>query len=313
VSSARLDRLPDDGQGLPRYQTRLFVRNDEPVPGLLRLRYTTGDDERSPVWESTEPVSMAPDSSIELGLVTSKPPRRLLVSPYLSLNRRDFPVTLPAVDEERIVQMEPLRGARPAEWTPPFAEQVVVDDLDQGFRVEQGGESGGLRLGGGLQGSFRPPEEMDQGLPAHRFGSPPDTWSRVELDSTWGRYRRTVALVAKGDGSRTAIFGAELPHAGRWRIELHLPARPTGPAAAFNQGWRFGSYDLELRHDGEQRPIEFDAGAAEPGWSSLGDFELERGLVELALSDDTSGTVVLADAVRFVPLDAAATGAGGGR
>ncbi|HVS16666.1 MAG TPA: ABC transporter permease subunit [Thermoanaerobaculia bacterium] len=312
VSSARLDRLPDD-QGLPQYQTRLFVRNDEPVPGLLRLRYTTGEGEGGLGWESTEPVRVAANSSIELGLVTSKPPQRLQVSPYLSLNRREFTVTLPEVDEEKTSAAEPLRGARAADWTPSFTGQVVVDDLDPGFSVEDGGEQGGLRLGGGLQGAFRPPEELDQGLPAQRFGPPPGTWSRTELDTTWGRYRRTVALVAAGDGSRTATFGAELPHSGRWRIELHLPPRPAGPAAAFNQGWRYGSYDLELRHHGEQRPIEFDAGAAEPGWSSLGDFELERGRVEVVLSDDTSGTVVLADAVRFVPLDGAATGAGGGR
>ncbi|HVS63170.1 MAG TPA: ABC transporter permease subunit [Thermoanaerobaculia bacterium] len=308
VSAARLDRLRDGDQGLPQYQTRLFVRNGEAVPGLLRLRYSTGEDERRPAWETSEPVRVPPETSLEIGLVTSKPPTRLFVSPYLSLNRRDFPVELPEVDQEEIVNVEPLRGAQPADWRPAFddagARQVVVDDLDPGFRVEESDQEGGLRLGGGIQGAFRPPEEMDQGLPSLRFGAPPATWSRTELDSSWGRYRRTVAVIGAGDGSRTATFAAELPHSGPWRLELHVPPRPTGTAAALNQGWRYGSYDLELRQGGQDRAIEFDAGAAEAGWSSLGTFELDQGEVEVSLSDDTSGTVVLADALRFVPLDA---------
>ena len=123
-------------------------------------------------------------------------------------------------------------------------------------------------------------------------------------------YRRTLVLVADGDGSRTATFAAELPKSGRWRIELHLPGRPTGAGAVRNQGWRFGSYDLKLHHAGEQHAIEFDAGAAEGGWSALGDFDLDAGSVEVVLSDKTSGTLVAADALRFVPLDGAGLGGG---
>jgi ABC-type transport system involved in multi-copper enzyme maturation permease subunit len=308
VSAARLDRLRDDDQGLPQYQTRLFLRNGEPVPGLLRLRYSTGQDQQRPTWETSEPVRVPAHSSLELGLVTSKPPTQLFVSPYLSLNRRDFPVELPEVDEEKTVDIEPLRGARPADWTPRFADpsQIVIDDLDDGFRIDEAEEGGGLRLGGGLAGAFRPEDEIDQGLPAQRMGAPPRRWSRAELDDAWGRYRRTLALIAKGDGARAATFAAELPRAGRWRVELHLPPRPTGREAVLNQGWRYGSYDLALHQNGDDRPIEFDAGAAEPGWSSLGDFQLDRGAVEVTLSDDTSGSVVIADALRFVALDAAA-------
>ncbi len=55
VSPAELERLPDDDQGTPQYQTRLFVRNGEAAPGLFRLRYAV----RGPGgarWDSSEPV-----------------------------------------------------------------------------------------------------------------------------------------------------------------------------------------------------------------------------------------------------------------
>ena len=68
-------------------------------------------------------------------------------------------------------------------------------------------------------------------------------------------------------------------------------------------GLNLGSYDLELRNAGSSRPIDFDAGGAGIGWAVLGDFDLAQGTVEIELSDDTTGNVVAADAVRFVRLD----------
>ncbi len=345
VSPARLERLPDDDQGEPQYQTRLFVRNGEAAPGLFRLRYAV----RAPGgarWDSSEPVLIPGHTSVEFGLVTSRPPGTMLASPYLSLNRREFSIELPRLDNETISGNEPLRGVRPADWTPAFldggAGTIVVDDLDPGFSVEADeAEADGMRLQGGLAGIFAPVLETDQGLPVYSiFGGTPADWSRYEQPSSWGRYRRTTALIAKGDGSRRATYAAELPEAGRWRVELHVPSlsavpgggqvrrevrigndgdrpRDAGDGVQVNVsfGLNLGAYDLELRNGGSSRPIDFDAQGAGIGWAVLGDFDLAPGTVELELSNDTTGNVVAADAVRFVRLDngvgADTTGGGG--
>ncbi|MCE2558211.1 MAG: ABC transporter permease subunit [Acidobacteria bacterium] len=346
VSPAELERLPDDDQGTPQYQTRLFVRNGEAAPGLFRLRYAV----RAPGgarWDSSEPVLIPGGTTVEFGLVTSRPPGTMLASPYLSLNRREFPVELPRVDNETITDSEPLRGTRPAGWMPSFldsgANTIVVDDLDPGFSVATDeAETGGIRLQGGLAGFFAPAVETDQGLPVYSlFGGTPADWSRYEQPSSWGRYRRTTAVVSKGDGSRRATYRAELPEAGRWRVELHVPSLSPvpgggeirrevrigggdgGPSTADARGARvnvsfglnLGTYDLELRNAGSSHPIDFDAQGAGIGWAVLGDFDLASGTVELELSDDTTGNVVAADAVRFVRLDNGAgadpTGGGG--
>lgn len=335
VSPAVIERLPDDDQGVPRYQTRIFVRNGEKAPGLFRLRYAV----RAPGgarWDSSEPVLIAGHTTVELGLVTSRPPGTLLASPYLSLNRREFPVELPQVDDETITDGEPLRGVRPAGWMPSFldstANTIVVDDLDPGFSVAtEEAEAGGIRLRGGLTGMFAPVVETDQGLPAYQiFAGTPSTWSRYEQPSSWGRYRRTTALVSKGDGSRRARYRTDLPASGRWRVEMHVPSlspvpgggevrrevrvgggdgNPPGDAPAggariaVSFGLSLGAYDLELRNAGSSYPIDFDAQGAGVGWAVLGDFDLAAGTVELELSDDTTGSVVAADAVRFVRID----------
>lgn len=341
VSPAELVRLPDDDQGQPQYQTRLFVRNGEESPGLFRLRYAVRNPEGAR-WDSSEPILIQGHTSVELGLVTSRPPGTMLASPYLSLNRREFPIDLPRIDDETITDMEPLRGTQPADWMPTFLDigsgVIVVDDLDPGFSVETDeAEDGGMRLQGGLAGFFAPPLEMDQGLPAFQmFGGAPSTWSRYEQSSSWGRYRRTTALVSQGDGSRRAMYTAELPQAGRWRVEMHVPSlsplpgggqvrrevrigggdgappRDTrGAQVNISLGLNLGTYDLELRNGGSPRPIDFDAQAAGVGWAVLGDFDLAAGQVQLVLSDDTTGRVVAADAVRFVRLDNGASGTGG--
>lgn len=345
VSAARLERLPDDDQGSPQYQTRLFVRNGEATPGLFRLRYAV----RAPGgarWDSSEPVLIPGHTSVEFGLVTSRPPGTMLASPYLSLNRREFSIELPRLDNETISDSEPLRGARPADWRPAFLDDgagtIVVDDLDPGFSVETDeAEAGGLRLQGGLAGIFAPVFETDQGLPVYSiFGGTPADWSRYEQPSSWGRYRRTTALVAKGEGNRRATYTAELPEAGRWRVEMHVPSlspapgggqvrrevrigdegdrpRDAGDGVQVNVsfGLNLGAYDLELRSGGSSRPIDFDAEGAGIGWAVLGDFDLAQGTVELQVSNDTTGNVVAADAVRFVRLDNGAradtTGGGG--
>ncbi len=340
VSPAEVERLPDNDQGTPQYQTRLFVRNGEEAPGLFRLRYAV----RAPGgarWDSSEPVLIPGHTSVEFGLVTSRPPGTMLASPYLSLNRREFPVELPRIDDETITDSEPLRGVRPSDWLPAFldtgANTIVVDDLDPGFSVDTDEtEAEGIRLQGGLAGMFAPTIETDQGLPVFQiFTGAPSSWSRYEQSSSWGRYRRTTAVISKGDGSSRATYRAELPENGRWRVELHVPSMSPVPgggeirrevrigggdggppsdsarAARVNVsfGLNLGTYDLELRNDGSSHPIDFDAQGAGIGWAVLGDFDLASGTVELELSDDTSGNVVAADAVRFVRLD---DGAGAG-
>ena len=332
VSAAQLKRLPDDDQGGPQYQTRLFVRNGEAAAGLFRLRYAVRG-QGGVRWDSSEPVMIPGHTSIEFGLVTSRPPGTMLASPYLSLNRREFTIELPRLDNETISDSEPLRGVRPANWTPAFldggSDTIVVDDLDSGFSVESSDAgTDGLRLQGGLAGIFAPAAETDQGLPVYNlFTAIPSTWSRYEQASSWGRYRRTTALVAKGEGTQRAIYTAVLPEAGRWRVELHVPSLlpvpaggeirrevrfggrdgPPGDEARGAQvnvsfGLYLGTYDLELRNGGSSRPIDFDAQGAGIGWATLGEFDLAPGVVGLELSNDTTGNVVAADAVRFVRL-----------
>ena len=313
TSPVVVERLADDERGAPRYQTRVHVRNDEAVPGLLRMRYATAGEDGADVWQETEPVRVAGHETVEIGMLSAAPPVELWLQPYLSLNRQDVQLTLPRVDEEAQVRAEPFLGSRPGAWRPAASTDIVVDDLDPGFSVESDEEQDGVRLAGGLSSFFLPPVDMDQGLPeANEMAGTPTEWSRREASASWGKYRHTMAVVRSGAGDRRAVFAAELPQAGRWRLALHLP-EPTTRQGSASPGPGFqisvstglgrpGTYDLTLIAGGEDRALEFDAAAAETGWNTLGDFDLSKGAARVVVSNRSSGRTVIADAVRWQPV-----------
>ena len=196
-------------------------------------------------------------------------------------------------------------GAAQSDWRPQTPSHRVIDDLDAGFAVENDRTADGP----GLLGRFRPPTHFDRGLPQFSWlllGSPDAGWLRQEAPSSWGKYRHTVARAAAADGHAMAVFAAELPGGGEWRLDYHMPfvrqpqrgvrlrGEPQAMVAAL------GDYDMVLEFgNGERRSIMFDATGAEMGWNDLGRFELPKGQVRLVVSNRTSGDVVLADAIRW--------------
>lgn len=308
IARPQVFRLADDEQGQPRYQLSVYVRNDEPVPGLVRLIY--GESFSAPA-DSTSPIRIPAKAAAELGLVASKPPARMWLEPYLSLNRHGVELDVPTVDQEQVVDEAPFAGQRPSDWAPAMVG-VVVDDLDPGFKAGADAVDDG-RLAG--DDWFQLDVDIDEGLPAWSIFAPQSQWTRQAVDGSWGKYRRTVARVVAGDGAAVATFEAELPTAGRWRLGYHLALPPGGGAAGFTFGTGgvrvmagsgpgdvFGSYDLRLEAEGIDTAVEFDASDADVGWNRLGDFDLPAGVVSLSVSNKTSGRLVVADAVRWTPV-----------
>ena len=307
ASAVTSERLADGDDGEPRYQLRVHVFNGEDTPGLLRLRYRSADGD-APVAES-DPVRVPGRLAMEIGLVTRAPLRELWVAPYLSLNRQEFPLRVPEPDAVDAADAAPLVGARPSEWRPVVGPGIVVDDLDPGFSVPTPEDSSAT------VGNY----DIDEGLPVYQRLDPvlESHWSRQELPTSWGRYRHTVVRVTGGDGHRAATFSAILPEAGRWRLDYHLPdlaarysARTRSPfqltanvefGEGVNRGTQLGNYDMNLVSGDTRQAVEFDASAAEPGWATLGRFDLDAGEVNLVVTNRTDGRTVVADAVRWVP------------
>ena len=326
VSGSKTIRLKDDQQGKPRYQTTIHVRNDEPAPGLASLAYQWGEGKGNIRWDGTKPYRIPERSAIEIGILTSSPIHQIYFQPSLSLNRENMPIQINRPNAKDQINLTPFNGSRPSDWQLPLNSDIVIDDLDQGFSVESTKDNPAERQYNGPGGSGRLKIDMDQGLPQHHaiFGNP-EIWSRAKDDRSWGKYRRTHALVRSGEGDQYAIFEAELPNAGEWRLSYYLPPRfasgiekkqkldkmasskkekeswnrETDRAQSIYRQNLVGQFFMSLTADGRNQKIEFDGNFATPGWNDLGDFNLPAGKVSLKISDDNSGSVVVADAIRW--------------
>ncbi|MDE0451493.1 MAG: hypothetical protein OXI90_06980 [Gammaproteobacteria bacterium] len=293
-SGAQVQRLTDDADGSPRYQVLVHVRNDEPAPGLFRMVCIT--EERT---SSTEPIRVAANASVEVGMITSSPPTNLALHPYLSLNRQRVTLPLPEVDAKEATDLEPFDGSRPSDWRPPTSAGLIVDDLDPGFAIDSDNEE--QVDAGFLAGLAGIHTEYDQGLPLFNppfhMGGP--GWLRQVSNRGWGKYRRTTARAA-GNGDSRAIFSATLPSTGTWRLDYHLPVDPTARGPFVD---RQGQYDTKLVIGEREQPVEFDASIAGRGWNHLGDFEVDTPDVRFVVSNLVgSGSVIYADAIRWTPV-----------
>ena len=311
VSPVTHARLPDTPSGQPRYQATLHVRNNETVPGVARLRYRMGREETH---RFGQPFRVAATASAEVGLITAEPLSEVWLEPYLSMNRR--PVRLRLIEQREAPGMVPFAGTRSSTWQPAPTTGVVVDDLDAGFSVFVESSQTSVRLAGTTAGPT-PDQELDQGLPVYDRSDNParlDEWARDEQPDSWGEYRHTVVRASAGGGEHKAMFTAELPTGGRWRLAYYLPdlsvqhrrdGRFDLSVQITLEDWpddpdALGSYDMTLRAGSAfDATLDFDGSAAQPGWNALGEFDLEAGPVSLIVSNRTDGQVVVADAVRW--------------
>ena len=291
ASRARVVRMADDEQGRPRYETTFHVRNGEPVAGLVRLSH--GQFSRS----SSDPIRIPGDTAVEVGMVTPRPPEGLRLEPYLALNRLPVRIELAEVEASDDADHEPLVGSRPSAWA-PAVEGIVIDDLDPGFSVEGRAGDTRRRIGTAILEPGRQ-RELDQGLPvtSQRAGE----WSRATMATGWGKYRHTVAGSIPGDGSAVAVFAADLPEPGRWRLEYHVPD-PHGLGLWGPSYGTLGTLAMTVIADGREVEIAYDGASADVGWNEIDEFEFASTHVHLEVSNRTDGEMVVADAIRWLPV-----------
>ena len=274
-----------DGSG---HHVRLHLRNETSAPGLAFV--STHQFPWMADSVRTRPLLIAPDSAVEVGMATPGAPAQLWLHTYLSLQRQ--PSLVPTVTAPTgTSSAEAFVGARPSVWRPPPARGIVVDDLSAGFSVQ--GASPRQRL----FHRFGPPPLLDAGLAALPAG--PGRWQRISAPTAVGRYRRTVARALPANGGQKALFRADLPVAGRWRLDYHLPPRRVDRPDARGNLRLLGDFALRLRAGTVDKTIAFDGRAATGGWNQLGEYDLPAGPATLEVGTRTNGRVVVADAIRW--------------
>ena len=291
-SKAEIYRLPDSDNGMPRYQLLISLHNDEPVPGVLRFKYRTGSPE-NPEWSKSDPIRMDGKQAVRFGVVLFQSPEDVLIDPYISLNRGSFSISLQEVDHDKIVNTEPVEGLEIIPWTAPEGSSIIVDNLDEEFKVQEEEKKRDVQKGRRTAAISL----NDQGLSTSSFFTAPKEWTYLDLPGSWGKYRHTTAVVKSGEGEKKASFTAEVHRSGSWDLWLHMPDKQKS-----FPGLEFGTWNLSVKDSsGDSYEISFSSDAALEGWNHVDTLELPEGTVSVTFSDKTDKGPVLADAIRWSP------------
>lgn len=290
---AEIYRIEDSEGGNPRFQMLFQIRNDEPAPGFLRLisYYVNQGGRPDPV--KSEPIRIEGKSAIQFGAVVSNPPATIMLDPYLSLNRSAIYLTVDRRDRKKEGKTEILEGVKKVPFSLPDESYVIVDDLDTGFSVAEDEKKNGFRL----MSRKNNKRITDQGLPLTPYYRVPKAWSRVVYTSSYGTYRQTCAVIAKGEGNKKALLKTELKNDGQWDLDIHLPYK-----ANLMPGKKWGTYYLLVTDsNGDKHEIKFDSNTAKMGWNLAESLFLPKGQTTVAVPDKTDGDMVVVDAIKWTP------------
>lgn len=286
VVESKAWRIAGEGE-IPRYQLLLQLANEEETGGFAVATFHTRED------EIERRLTINGGETVEVALVVSDEPERVVVDPILARNRerieKDYDLPEEPVDAE---PLERVAVVAAAEVSP--AAEVIVDDLDQGFSLA-GEDGGGLlrwRSGGGDEGEAPEIPEYIRGVP--------DEWTNWTSDEAYGLYNQTMKVKAGGEGGFSARWAAELSRRGRYEVFVYIGVEGEDLRAREEDEKLGSDYRYTVESDDGDETVSFDAAAAEEGWNSLGTFYFspDREAV-VVLSDEADGAVI-ADAVKFV-------------
>ncbi|MFA6471969.1 MAG: hypothetical protein WCU00_08005, partial [Candidatus Latescibacterota bacterium] len=299
-----------------RYQVICTITNPEDVEGLMSISFMVGGQrgQRQMMMgmggagsSSTIPttyVNLKGKETKEIGILLDSTPRTATIKTYISQNlpsafNRNFskPEINPAIvpfEGQRVLDV-PLSLTEPGE--------IIVDDEDEGFQtISQSKESFLKRLlvRNGNSGSEY--ETM-------RFWRPPLNWQHTVQGSFYGLYKHSAYYIKSGDGSKRAIWTAQIPENGNYNIYCYnIPSRGPfrggmergGPQQQQQKSSAAVSYHYLVHHDDGIEEIEFEGAKLPEGWNLLGTFHLSEGNAEVELTNESKGSVVIADAIKWV-------------
>ena len=241
-------------------------------------------------------VFLEPDQAVEVGIVSEREPIRVLIQP-LNINVGGGRVAVPTklVSDTRNVdpsQLEEFHGFRTSTWVPQQKDPgIVVDDLDATFSVENGQQVGDVK-----------------------------TWRRIDYPSAWGNTRRTM-VYCESKNPKSIEFQTELPYAGLWSLEFHLPDMRgqfgdyqqgfiprgrigTGGGALFFWQSIAGEYTFTLDAGDFSDVIDVSVSDTDFGWIRVTEAQLNQGNAVVSVSPRSTDGKLFGDAIRWIQVDA---------
>lgn len=281
-----------------KYQLRFKAYNASAATGVLKVNVENTDN-RSKWGRSgsnarvqsakTDYYILPPHSAREIRMISDEEPSRLLVNTSVSSNLpNEFSTAFSKIERET---RDTLQGIFPIDsvWFVSDHQDIIVDNEDAAFRVTHGNQKQVLQ------------RFFDRTTDKYKSYTPwrtPSKWTFIIHNTCYGAPVASAVHKKKGEGSSKAEWSAEIPQDGYYEVSVWVPKLISG-------GGRRSRYSQENMHtytihspDGDET-LSLDMNRDEAGWVSLGTFYFPAGDVRVSLSDRVTGTVVIADALKF--------------
>jgi len=315
ASQTEFEEPNDNGE---RFNTVLNLRNNEDTVGYVSFQVVEtqelvqgGQTLRTVANDFLlGPFELQKHSSYQLEVNTANFIGNLDANTFLSRNRGQ--VALAVGNTKSTEELSTLSDGT-NEWfsfvdspwnSTPNQNEIIVDDLDHGFEIPASNfreASNFWTLGSSLFRHYFPiPSGMDNGLPI--IQNPIGPWTRNSGRGSWGQYRRTYALAdTSKPGVHKVAFNAYLPKEGRWSLSYFHP-----DVFLFLEmvGVSLDEYDLEVTTNQQDWNLKISANELTVGWNEISTFDVDSpGEIKVAVSNESDGTYVYADAIKWTYLD----------
>ena len=282
-----------------KYQVRVKISNPSTVDGIVLVTINM-DTQSGQRWYGNEP-SRQPDyskrvfipagSAVELGAQFQNEPKEMNITTGVSAN---LPNTL-TYELNRFDDTK-NNGLEGIQVIPVFSNLVnpnefIVDNEDEGFSFDQPSNESVLRA---FIKKSHPPRYPYGAL---NSWNPPGTWQPTLRTGFYGTYIKSAHYTAAGDGSLVARWRPDLPSGSYYDVYAHL--NKVDMLWFRNRNSNKIDYHYKVYHDDGIEEIILSDEEIESGWNYLGTYFISPENARVELSNQSTGTIVIADAVKW--------------
>ncbi len=249
------------------------------------------------------------NTAYEIGLIMDQQVRMMTVNTMISENLPSSVMyPFPDIEKKRMAGVESYYET---ELVTTLAQpnELVVDNEDRGFSVHEEGTSNRLS---GLLGIDQ--KDSDYKYQPMAFWRPPMTWVLSTNSGFYGDYIRSAYYTRSGDGERSVEWEVDIPEPGYYEVSVFLDdmlSRMSRGRGRGGDGGRGGDnrgsssnkindvYHYTVFHDEGQEEVAKALANIEDGWNLLGSFYFSAGKAKVVLTNQNSGRMVVADAMKW--------------
>jgi hypothetical protein len=320
-----------------RYQVTFIASNPEPVAGLFNISFRTGGSGSQGLLSQkiqaasvqvqsgggdkfaislrgrgmdagdiSKIVFMGPHEAKKIGIVLDAEPRAMLINTLFAKNipgEINMPINEIAKTKSYVKEFS---GEEALASMPAFNDpsEIIVDNEDTGFTSGNQITASPLKkLLGIRQRDGKTYTQISEWIT-------PEYWQPVVQSSYYGKYVRSSVYTKGGTGDKSITWNAVLKEPGYYDIycyigktaeRMKVRAGTQDRNQEEQQGEdRFKDMHYKIYHDEGVEDITLNYENAEGGWNNLGRYYLSPDTAKVVLTNQSSGRLVIGDAIKWV-------------